>query len=94
MKIKSIVIGALICLNLGLLTALVFIQPTGEAEAQNTYFRESNYVMVAGQIETGYEVIYVIDMATQRLGAWKFDRTDKRLEEIPGRELKTDFRGR
>jgi len=91
---KKLVIAALICLNVGLLFALVFGQSTPTANAQNSYYNETNYVMAAGQIESGYEVIYVIDMATQRLGAWKFDLGSRRLVPLASRSLSTDFRGR
>ena len=48
--------------------------------------------MVTGQIESGYEVIYIIDMASQRLGAWKYDLSTKKLRGYRGQKLKDDFR--
>ena len=91
---KKLIVAALICLNVGLLFALVFWQSTPTANAQASYYNETNYIMVTGQIETGYEVVYVIDMATQRLGAWKFSLGERRLMPLPSRPLSTDFRGR
>ena len=91
---NKLVVVALICLNVGLLFVLVFGQGTPTANAQASYYNETNYIMVTGRIETGYEVLYIIDMATQRLGAWKFSLGDRRMMPMPSRPLSTDFRGR
>lgn len=88
---KNVVIILMVCVNVGLILtlALTVVSP---ATAQEEYFPSSNYIFVTGQIETGYEVLYVIDMASQRLGAWSYDRSTKRLKPYPGRELRGDFR--
>ena len=89
---KNAVIVALVCLNVGLLVGLI-AGAVAPAEAQDGYFLKTNYVMVTGKIESGYDTVYVIDLATQRLGCWQFDRTRKRLNPIRGRDLTADFRG-
>jgi len=89
---KKVIIAALICLNVGLLAVLVFGEATPAANAQADYYNETNYIMVAGQIETGLEVVYVIDMATQKIGVWKFNISDRRLIAWPSRSLASDFR--
>jgi len=90
---KKAIIAALICLNVGLLAVLVFGEATPAANAQDAgYYNETNYIMVAGQIETGLEVVYVIDMATQKIGVWKFSISDRRLIAWPSRSLTSDFR--
>ena len=89
---KRFVIVALICVNVALLAMLTF-QAVPPAQGQDDiYYRRTNYTMVTGQVETGQEVIYVIDVATQRLGTWRFDVTSKRLIAYRGRELSNDFR--
>ena len=77
---------------MGLLTVLVFGEAAPAANAQAGYYNETNYIMVAGQIETGLEVVYVIDMVTQKIGVWKFDLSDRRLIAWPSRSLTSDFR--
>ena len=89
---KKAIIAALICLNVGLLAVLVFGEAAPAANAQTGYYNETNYIMVAGQIETGLEVVYVIDMVTQKICVWKFDLSDRRLIAWPSRSLTSDFR--
>ncbi len=88
---KKLVITALLCLNLGLLTALILSDPS-EAVADG-YFNETNYVVVTGKIESNYEVVYIIDMATQQIGAIKADRGTHRISAMGApRSLLTDMR--
>jgi len=91
---KTLIVAALICLNVGLLAALVWTATPaalGQADS-NQYFRDTNYVMVAGNLETGYEALYIIDMGSQQLLGLKYDRTNKRLLPLARRNLKSDFR--
>lgn len=89
---KRFVIAALICANVALL-AILALQAVPTAQGQDDiYFRRTNYVLVTGQIQSGYDAIYVIDVGAQRLGAWRFDLTTKRLVAFRGRELGNDFR--
>ena len=88
---KNVAIILMVCVNVGLILALA-LTVVSPATAQEGYFPSSNYILVTGNIESGYAVIYVIDMATQRLGAWKYDLSTKRLKPYPGRELRGDFR--
>ncbi len=88
---KKLITAALVCLNLGLLTGLV-VSTTAEAPADG-YFNETNYLMVTGKIESNYEIVYVIDLATQQIGAIKADRGTHRLSAMGSpRSLLTDMR--
>ncbi|HDZ20049.1 hypothetical protein LCGC14_0095790 [marine sediment metagenome] len=89
---KNVAIILLICINVGLILTLVAVAAVSSAAAQEGYFPSTNYIMVTGQIESGYEVIYIIDMASQRLGAWKYDLSTKKLRGYRGQKLKDDFR--
>lgn len=88
---KNVAIILLICINVGLILTLA-VTAVSSATAQEGYFPSTNYIMVTGQIESGYEVIYIIDMASQRLGAWKYDLSSTKLKAYRGQELKVDFR--
>ena len=90
---KKLVITALICLNIGLLVALV-LGETPSAEAQNGYYNETEYVLVAGKIEDGRDNIYVIDVAAQSIGSWRFELGRRRLTPLAPRSLATDLRTR
>jgi hypothetical protein len=89
---KRFVIAALVCVNVVLL-AMLALQAVPQAQGQDdVYFRRTNYILVTGQIQSGYDAVYVIDVGAQRLGAWRFDLSTKRLVAFRGRMLNNDFR--
>jgi len=90
---KKLVITALICLNIGLLAALVISQDR-PAKAQNSYYNDTDYVLVTGKIEEGRDNVYVVDVAARSFGAWKFDVGRRRLLPLAPRSLATDLRTR
>ena len=47
--------------------------------------------MVTGRIESGFEAVYILDLKTRKLGAWRFDRTAKIFKPYRGRVLTSDF---
>ena len=85
---KKLLIVLLVCLNLGLLAALLTVG-SPSARAQN--YRATDYVVVTGQIDEYYDALYIIDTAKQRMAAWRFDQNKKRLVQVEIRNLKTDF---
>jgi hypothetical protein len=88
---KKLIIAALVCLNIGLLTALVFTD-TPEAKADG-YFNQTDYLVVTGKVESNYEIVYIIDMASQQIGAIKADRGTHRMSPASApRSLLTDMR--
>ena len=89
---KNVAIVALVCVNV-LLLALVIGQAMPRAFGQ-TMRGASNYQILAGQLEADYDAVYVIDMDTRRMAAWKLDRGTKRLTPFQGRDLNNDFRRR
>ncbi len=90
---KKLIIAALVVANLGLLAGLM-IGESPDAQASNAYYPATNYVMVAGRLESGLEILYVVDMASQKMAALKYDLNSNRLEGLGIRDLATDFRGR
>ena len=90
---KKLIIVALVVANLGLLGGLMHTAGTREAQAANSYL-ETNYTMVAGRLESGNEILFVLDVASQQMAAFKYDMTSKRLDGVGIRNLTTDFRGR
>ena len=88
---KHCIIVALVCLNAALLVALVFGATTEKAYGQ---VLGANYLVVTGAINDDYELVYVLDLGTRRLAAWRFDRTKKQMVPIArggGRNLMEDF---
>ena len=89
---KQFIIGMLICINLLLVAAVVF-----HAGPQNAYAQRrgvANYVVVAGQIRSGEQMLYVIDASRRMLGAFRLDtrRAEWRWQPSqPPRDLSRDF---
>ena len=89
MKKKTII--ALVCINIGLLVALVIGTVVPRAEAQ-VFRGASDYLIINGQISSSTQAIYVLDLGRRRLEGWDWDQTRKRLRPLRGRNLRTDFR--
>ena len=86
---KHAVIVALICLNAALVAALVFGAGTQKAYGQVI---GANYLVITGQVNRDNDAVYVLDLATRRLAAWRWD--GRRLASVGGgggRELLRDF---
>lgn len=81
-------------LNAGLLAALVLrASPPPAALAQGTGLA-GNYVMVAGEIQDGYDALYLIDLTTRHLHAFYYDRGTNALRHGGYRSLERDFRNK
>jgi len=87
---KNTLVALLICINLGLVVALLFGPATTPAEAQ-VIGGGADYLMVTGQIGTNWDGVYVIDLDSRRLLALRWDKTQKRMLAIRGRSLTSDF---
>ena len=87
---KKALIVALVCVNVALLAALIAVN-TSQAQAQ-TLRGGNDFIMATGKIESAFDAVYVIDMKSRRLAAWRFDRTARRLRPYKGRMLTTDFK--
>jgi hypothetical protein len=88
---KQFIIAALVCLNAALLLALVFGAGTQKAYGQVI---GANYLLMTGHVNEDNDAVYVLDLASRRLAAWRWDKTAKRLAPIAaggGRELLQDF---
>ncbi len=86
---KKALIVALVCINILLVAVLVNFNAT-KAQAQ-TERGANNYIMVTGRVESSFEAVWLLDLKTRKLGAWRFDRTRKILVPYTGRILTTDF---
>ena len=90
---KKTVIAFLICLNIGMLAVLMFGETASPANAQTRYYNETDYALVTGKIESDLEAVYVIDMASQKIGVWKYNLSQRRMSVMDRRSLADDFRG-
>lgn len=89
---KSTVLALLVCVNMALLTAIVLRSASlPAAYAQGTGL-SGNYVMVAGEIQDGYDALYLIDTQHRLLHALYYDRGTNSLRHGGYRSLRRDFR--
>ncbi|MBN1943051.1 MAG: hypothetical protein JW849_07130 [Phycisphaerae bacterium] len=83
-------IVALVAANVILLGALIHVNMT---PAQAAGFKTTDYVMVAGKMGNGLDAVYIIDLASNKIAAFAWDKTNKRVKGIARvRELDKDFK--
>jgi hypothetical protein len=92
---KKAIIAILVCVNVGLLLALIL--GTSVHKAQATYpgsVMPHNTIMITGQIRDDEDAVYIIDMATERLAGFEFQGKgpSKRLRPLGSRDLKIDLK--
>jgi len=85
---KRALIVTLVCVNLALLATLILGTGVGSAKAQ---VMGSNYIMVPANINSDYQAVYVIDLASRKMVAFRMDRTSQKLVPIRGLQLLRDF---
>ena len=92
---KKAIIMVLVCVNAGLLAALIL--GVGAPAAQATYpgsVMPNNTIMITGQVRENEDAVYILDMASERLAAFEFQGKGavKRLRPLGVRELKIDLK--
>jgi len=86
---KGLVV-ALVVVNVVLLGALVHVNMT---PARAAGFKTTDYVMVTGTMGQGLDAVYIIDLASNKIAAFAWDKTAKRVKGIDRvRDLSTDFK--
>ena len=93
---KKAIIAVLVCINVGLLATLILGANAPEAQA---YYgagaiMPNNTIMITGQIQRDEDAVYIIDMATEKLKAFEFQRVGavKKLRPLGTRDLKLDLK--
>jgi len=89
-KTKRWLIVALVCLNVALIGGVVLVASAPEAEAQ-IIGAGTDYMVVTAAIGSDYDAVYVLDLSKMALGAWKLDKTSKKLVPLGVRGLAEDF---
>ena len=90
---KKFLIYALVCVNVGLVLALMLGTATPRAEAQGVVGARTDYVVVTCKSAGKYnDVLFILDVREQKLIGLYFDRQALRFRALRGgRELKMDF---
>jgi hypothetical protein len=89
---KTTCLAALICLNLILLTALVFAGTTPRVAAAQSGDASDNYLVVAGEIQEHFDALYVLDVRERMLHTFYFRKGTRDLDYGGYRHLEQDFR--
>ncbi|HUT57864.1 MAG TPA: hypothetical protein VNA25_08445 [Phycisphaerae bacterium] len=87
---KKAMIVTLVCINVTLLGALVFVSEVPQARAQ-ALRGATDYLMVTARIDSDTDALYVIDLAKRRMAGFLMDKTKKRMVAFGARRLKVDF---
>ena len=87
---KQLILVALACLNAALLVALVFVSSAPPAEAQ-IVGGGVDYLVMTGAVAQNYDALYVLDLASRQIAAWRYDKKDNLLKLVGRRRLPADF---
>jgi hypothetical protein len=86
---KGLII-TLVLVNVILLGALVHVNMT---PARAAGFKTTDYVMVTGQVGRNLDAVYIIDLASNKIASFAWDKTAKRVKGIDRvRDLSKDFK--
>ena len=91
---KKAVIAVLLCLNMGLLAGLFYVNMRSANAQQVLPFKTTNYVVSSVSIGANWEGVNIIDMATRRMLCLKWDRSTNKIMNIRGRNLLKDANAR
>lgn len=87
---KKVLIAALLCVNVALVSMLVAQWPLSKAHAQLK--GGTDYIAVTGRVDQFLDVLYVLDLAKKKMVGYKFDLTSKKMMvSQSGRDLTKDF---
>lgn len=89
---RTSVLAGLICVNLVLVTALLFVGTTPRVAQAQPAGQASNYMIVAGEVMDEFDALYIVDMRERTLHTFVFRRGTRELEYGGYRLLDRDFR--
>jgi len=89
-------IAILVCANVSLLLALILGAGVPKADAQAGYgaILPNNTIMITGRIDQDEDALYILDLASERLQAWEFERKGnvRRMRPIGTRNVAVDLK--
>lgn len=89
--LQKTLVFTLLAMNLALVGLLVHLN-VNQARAQMTPYPTSDYIVQTGAVGTSWDALYIVDLQSNRMAAWKWDKTRRRLAVIDGRDLSRDFK--
>ena len=93
MRISSVLVVALVVLNVGVLGWLVSerMEIVKPLEAQRIQTVSEDYVMYASLMDTELGNLWVIDSRTKRMACYRFDRNGDKMIHFETRDLRDDL---
>jgi len=88
---ENVTIG-LLTITAVILAAVIFVQTDEPAYAASSPDRSGNYVVVAGQISSAADLVYVVNGATKTLLAYHADQRNGRIKIVARIDLEKEFR--
>ena len=90
---KNVTIAMLCVLAAILMTVLVLTYDTNQALA-DTSIRGGDYIMVAGNYSKSLDLLYVIDIAQQKINVYSIDENNNVIRMLDQASLKQIFKKR
>jgi len=91
---RNTIIVILVGINLFLLAGILLAISSPPVAMAQRVGGAGNYLVVTGQVQDGYDALYLIDLSQRRLHAATVNRNNKRIEFQDMRDLSLDFRAR
>jgi hypothetical protein len=89
---KTAWLTLLVCVNLVLLTGIVLFGFTPRTALAQSTGLAGNYMIVTGEIQDGFDALYVLDLRERTLHAFFFQKGSNNIEYGGYRDLERDFR--
>ncbi len=93
MKHRDVWLAVLVCVNVVLLTGMVVVGAPPRAASAQAAGLAGNYLAVAGQIQSEFDAIYLLDLRERALHVFFFQKGSHNLEYGGFRDLERDFHG-
>ena len=91
---KQAIIVVLVGINLFILAGILFMVGSPATAMAQHVGVAGNYLVVAGEVQSDYDALYVFDLAGRRLHAFTVKRGSNRIQFRDSRDLSQDFRAR
>jgi hypothetical protein len=85
-------LALLVCVNLVLLTGIVLASYSPPAALAQGVGLSGNYLAVAGEIQSDFDALYLLDVRNKRLHTFYYDKSTRQLAYAGNRDLERDFR--
>ncbi|MDY7009813.1 MAG: hypothetical protein SVV80_03585 [Planctomycetota bacterium] len=90
---KNITI-AMLCVSAAILATAITLTYDSDQAFADTSIRGGDYIMVTGNVSKSLDLLYVIDIAEQKINVYALDEQNNALRRLDQASLKQMFRDR